>query len=184
LHYEAVESAAHTSRRATLASLDLSMETERLELAPLLREHAKQLFPVLSEPSLYEYTQDEPPASMSALRDRFAFLESRQSPDRTQSWLNWALLERATGQAIGYVQATVTAERAEIAWVVGKDWQRRGYGGEAARALLDRLRSAGIREIRANIHPTHTASQRIAGKLGLSRTNESIAGEDVWMRRF
>jgi len=169
---------------AELANLDKGIETERLELAPLLREHAEQLFPVLSESSLYEYTQDEPPASLSALRDRFEFLESRKSPDRTQLWLNWVLLKLATGRAIGYVQATVKADHAEIAWVVGMNWQRQGYGSEAAQALVDWLRSVGVREVRANINPAHTASQHIANRLGLSRTNDSIDGEDVWIRQF
>lgn len=167
-----------------LADLDARIPTERLELWPLGREHAVDLSSVLSDASLYEYTHDVPPASLSDLRATYAYLETRRSPDGTELWLNWVLRERATGMTIGYVQATVSSRHADLAWVVGTPWQRRGYAAEAAHALVQWLQSAGIKVCRAKIHPAHTASQRVAASAGLVRTHETVDGEDVWVRRI
>jgi RimJ/RimL family protein N-acetyltransferase len=169
---------------AAAAESDARISTERLELVPLEREHTENLFSVLSDATLYEYTGDVPPASVAELRARYARLEARRSPDGAELWLNWVLSENATGMSIGWVQATVTARYTDVAWVVGTLWQRRGYATEATRALIVWLRSAGVKVVRARIHPMHTASQRVAANVGLLRTLETIDGEDVWVRRI
>lgn len=173
-----------SQKRTSLLDIDARISTNRLELAPLVIEHAKELFTVLSDVSLYEYTRDVPPASLIELRIRYARLESRQSPDGSEVWLNWTLFENSTGMSIGYVQATVNSKHADIAWVVGTLWQRRGFATEAAQALIIWLRSAGVVHIRAIINPTHAASQHVARNVGLSRTLLTIEGEEVWERRF
>lgn len=94
------------------------------------------------------------------------------------------LSEAASGMAIGWVQATITARHADLAWVVGRLWQRRGYATEAARGVIVWLRRAGVKQVRAKIRPTHTASQRVAANVGLVRTSETVDGEDVWVERL
>ena len=166
---------------AAVAESDARISTDRLELIPLEREHAESLFSVLSDATLYEHTGGVPPASVAELRVRYARLEARRSPDGAELWLNWVLRETATGMSVGCVQVTVTARYADLAWVVGTSWQRRGYATEAARALIVWLRCAGVKVVRAKIHPMHTASQRVATNVGLSRTPETMDGEDVWV---
>jgi hypothetical protein len=61
--------------------------------------------------------------------------------------------ERDTGDLVGTVQATVTAAAAELAWVVAVLHQGRGYAREAALAVRDRLRDAGVCRFTAHIHP-------------------------------
>jgi RimJ/RimL family protein N-acetyltransferase len=163
------------------AASDARISTDRLELIPLERKHAEELFSVLSDETLYEYTGDTPPASVAEFRSRCASLEARRSPDGAELWLNWVLSETATGMSVGWIQATVTARYADVAWVVGTLWQRRGYATEAVRALLVWLRFAGVKVVRAKIRPMHTASQRVAANVGLLRTAETIDGEDVWV---
>lgn len=156
-----------------------TIRTRRLELIPLLRTHADELFPVLADDALYIFTQDSPPASHSALRDRFARLETRRSPDESQLWLNW--LVRSDGEAIGYVQATVKPDSTDIGWVIGSSWQRFGYATEAAGAMISWLRTSGVMQIRACIHPDHAASRRVAEKIGLVPTESVVDGETVWV---
>jgi len=162
------------------ASLVTVIETERLNLAPLVREHAENMFQLLADASLYEYTQDEPPSSLQALQERYAFLQARRSPDGIQAWLNWVLHESKSGETIGFVQATVTRNEADVAWVVGTQWQGQGYGTEAVEAMMSWLYSVGVSSIQAKINPVHFASQRVAEKVGLVRTNEVSDGEFVW----
>jgi RimJ/RimL family protein N-acetyltransferase len=101
------------------------------------------------------------------------------SPDGGQGWLNW-VLRIADGPAVGTLQATVTGSSAELAWVVGTAHQGRGYAGEAAVAVRDWLRSQGIEEFTAHIHPDHAASAGVARRLGLVPTAARQDGEVRW----
>jgi RimJ/RimL family protein N-acetyltransferase len=92
---------------------------------------------------------------------------------------------RATGAAAGTVQATLPAGGpatgpAEVAWVVARAAQGRGYASEAARSLVARLRAQGW-AVMAHIHPGHLASQRVARAAGLSPTSEVHDGEIRWV---
>jgi RimJ/RimL family protein N-acetyltransferase len=166
-----------------VAAADARLSTERLTLTPLTREHAEPLFRVLSDSKLYQYTGGTPPGSADQLRAWYAQLESGRSGDGAELWLNWMLSESASGASIGWIQATVTAHFADIAWIVGTPWQGRGYATEAARALVSWLRRAGATVVRAKVHAAHIASQHVAANAGLSRIAETIEGEDVWIAR-
>ncbi|MCZ6690857.1 MAG: GNAT family N-acetyltransferase [Planctomycetota bacterium] len=159
----------------------LLIETDRLELRPILRDDAQLLFPVLSDPALYEHTGDEPPASVSALRELYASREARRSPGGRELWLNWMIRIGASGEAIGYMQASVAPRRADLAWVIGSPWQSRGYASEAAKAVIDWLWAIGVTRIRASINPHHAASRKVAINAGLRRTDEFSEGEEAWV---
>ena len=158
----------------------LAITTDRLDLAALREEHAEAMFPVLADAELYDYTGGRPPTSVSALRKRYAVQETLRSPDGNEIWLNWVITVRSSDDVIGYVQATIREEFAEVAWVVGTDWQGHGYATEAARGMLEWLNRVGIRRIRANIHSGHEASRHVAMKAGFRQTNELHLGEQIW----
>ncbi|MGO1259943.1 MAG: GNAT family N-acetyltransferase [Brachybacterium sp.] len=69
---------------------------------------------------------------------------------------------------------------AEIAWVIGRPWQRRGFAGRAAQLLVNDLRARGVAQIIAHIHPDHEASQRIAERLGMTPSDVVVEGETRW----
>ena len=78
---------------------------------------------VLSDPSLYEFTGGTPP-TLEELAARYARQAVGHSPDGTEQWLNWVVLLDTT--PVGYVQATVVGDSAEIAWVISPSVQGRG----------------------------------------------------------
>ncbi|MGW7595123.1 GNAT family N-acetyltransferase, partial [Streptomyces rubiginosohelvolus] len=117
------------------------------------------------------------PETPEALRARYA-RQTAGSPDAGELWWNWVL--RAGAGLVGYVQATVRGDRAEIAWVVGVPWQGRGYAGEAARGLVAHRGEAGVTAVTAHIHPEHAASAAVAAGAGLARTGEWEDGEERW----
>lgn len=150
----------------------------RLTMSPLGVEDADEMFAVLNDQALHEFTGGEP-ATLDELRGRYAALVAG-SGSPSEEWFNWIVRRHTDGAAIGYVQATVHRDRAYIAWVIGTPWQRNGYATEAARALVDWLTGGGTSVIVANIHPRHVASQRVAASVGLHPTDEIDDGEVVW----
>jgi len=164
--------------------LDRGWATERLDLEPLAVAHATELAPLLDDPSLHEFTGGAP-LPTAALADRYARLAARRSPDGNQMWGNWVIRVRASGAAAGVAQATLpaggpAAGPAEVAWVLARPAQGRGYASEAARSLVALLRNDGWTVV-AHIHPGHLASQRVARAAGLSPTSDFHDGETRWI---
>ena len=159
------------------------LETERLLLEPLTIAHADEMAPLLDDPALHTYVGGAP-LSLEELRERYARQERGRSPDGRERWLNWIVRERASGVAVGYVQATVDEERsaAEVAWVIGSGFQGRGYAREAAAAMVARLGEDGIRVITAHVNPGHVASAGVARAIGLAPTSVIVDGEVRWER--
>ena len=159
------------------------MRSARLSLTPLAVADADEMVGVLSGPALYTFTGGSPP-SLGELRARYARLATGRSPDGREEWRNWILRREPDRAAVGYVQATIVdgGTRAEIAWVVGLNWQRQGFAAEAAGALIAWLDARGVTVIQAHIHPDHAASAAVARRVGLVPTGQSDDGERLWLR--
>jgi RimJ/RimL family protein N-acetyltransferase len=159
--------------------------TDRLEVEALSGNTATELFGVLDDPALHAFTGGEP-LGLDALTQRYARLATRHSPDGSQIWANWLLRTRSDRRAVGTLQATLPAGGpnagfAEVAWVVGSDWQGQGLASEAAASLVDRLFRDGWTVV-AHIHPDHAASQGVARAAGLTPTVVVHDGEIRWAR--
>ncbi|MBC8091625.1 MAG: GNAT family N-acetyltransferase [Pseudonocardia sp.] len=133
--------------------------------------------PLLDDPALHAFTGGTP-ATLGELRERYGRQVVGTSPDGSERWLNWIV--RGGGTAVGYVQATLIAEHADLAWVIGTAHQGRGYAREAAEAVVTWLREQGVERLVAHIHPDHTASQSVARALNLTPTATLVDGELRW----
>lgn len=148
---------------------------------PVLRLHAEAMFSVLSDDTLYGYTGGSPPRSVADLENWFSSLENRESANGEELWLTWLMFTVERGQPIGYVQATVEKFQADIAWLVGSDWQGVGFASEAAAALASWLVASKVNAISAHIHPNHIGSQKVAKAAGLYNSGQIEDGEEVWL---
>ncbi|GIJ43153.1 hypothetical protein Val02_00390 [Virgisporangium aliadipatigenens] len=154
-----------------------TITTARLVLTPLVPDDADEMAVVLGDERLHEFIGGRP-ATREELRARYLrWAFGSGSPD--EHWLNWVV--RADGQAVGWVQATVSGGSAEVAWVIGVAWQGNGYAGEAATALVAWLRAGGAHPITATIRPDHHASAAVATRAGLAPTDREIDGERLWI---
>jgi RimJ/RimL family protein N-acetyltransferase len=155
----------------------------RLSLVPLAVTDADEMVGVLSADALYAFTGGSPPGP-GDLRERYTRLVVGRSPDGSQEWRNWIVRREPGGQAVGYVQATIVdgGTRAEVAWVIGVDWQGQGYASEAAQSLVAWLGSRGVTIIQAQVHPEHAASAAVARRAGLLPTGHFDDGEQLWQR--
>jgi RimJ/RimL family protein N-acetyltransferase len=159
------------------------IQTARLSLVPLSPGDADEMVEVLGDRRLYEFIGGQPP-TLVELRATYARLAAGHPSDRTEEWRNWTVRRRADGQAVGTVQATITADggAAEVAWMVGANWQRQGFASEAAQALVTWLEARGVRIIAAHVHPAHHASAAVAARAGLTPTGTYHDGEQLWQR--
>lgn len=135
-------------------------------LEPQCAAHAAEMFAVLSDPAIYEY-ENEPPSSLEWLRERFATLEARRSPDGAQAWLNWVARLPGTG-LIGYVQATVASSgEAAIAYVFASKYWGRGLARQACELMIAELAGRyGARSVYAVFKRRNVRSARLLGQLG------------------
>lgn len=139
-----------------------------ITLEPQFESHAPALFEVLSDPAIYRF-ENEPPASVAALRQRLGRLESRESPDGSQQWLNW-VVRLHTGDVAGYVQATVhPGGRAALAYVLGSRWWGQGIASRSMRGMIGELRARhGVRECVAVLKAANTRSLRLLQRMGFT----------------
>ena len=157
------------------------LTTDRLILEPLQLGHADEMVAVLADDRLYEYTGGDAP-TLDVLADRYRHQIGGPGRD-DEEWFNWIARRIDSGAAVGYVQATVIDERADVAWLVGVDHQRQGFAGEAAEAMLAWLVEHGVRMFSAHVAVDHVASARVAERLGMARTSAvDDDGEEVWSR--
>jgi RimJ/RimL family protein N-acetyltransferase len=154
-----------------LVAPEARLETPRLFLEPILPAHAPVLHERLQEERLYRFIPQDPPDSLEALTDRYAFLAARRSPDGREAWLNWAVRERASGDYAGTLEATVFGDgRAIIAYMVFVPFQRRGIAAEACERLLAHLfEDYRVNTVAAELDTRNAASQALVESLGFER---------------
>ena len=144
-------------------------------LEPQTVAHAHEMFAVLSDPAIYEF-ENAPPKSEEWLRDRYARLERRSCPDRTELWLNWEVRVPGGGLA-GYVQATVLrGGSAYIAYELASGFWGRGLGFSAVQAVLDELTSRyDVRTCLAVLKARNHRSLALLRRLAFSPASQAQA---------
>lgn len=138
-----------------------------LRLEPLVPAHAAELFGGLQDPALYSFIADSPPVDVPALRARYERLATRQSPDGRQAWLNWAIWSLSDRAYVGYVQATVEAGGAQLAYVLFQPYWRRGYARAAVAEMMRLLRvEHGVTRFGARVDTRNVRSRSLLEALG------------------
>lgn len=152
-----------------------SLSTQTLLLEPLTKAHAAVMFELLSDERIYRYLDSKPPASIDHLRSVYSQLETRQSPDLSQVWLNWIVRKRPGEEAIGYVQATlIDSATAWVAYVLGPAEWGQGHARVAVGAMIEHLHAAwGIERYLATIEAENERSARLLECLGFHKADGS-----------
>ena len=160
--------------------LETVLDSRRLTMTPITSDHAFALYAGLQSTALYAFIPDEPPTSLGTLAERFRRLESRQSPDGQEWWLNWALRLKDSGTWIGHIEANVILANGEasIAYIVFADHWRQGYAKEACQRLLGWLFDAlGVLRVTAEMDTANVASYQLVESLGFARVATTLAAD-------
>ena len=172
-----------SSRVDALAVDTPILETERLQLTPLVFSNAAEMVEVLADERLYHFTGGKPPG-LPELQARY-LAQIAGPPAGGEVWHNWIIRLATSGSALGFVQATIVGNQADLAWLVAVVQQGKGIATEAAKAMSEWLIAGGTRNLLAHIHPEHAASGKVASALGLMPTgNIDSDGEIIWERRL
>ncbi|GKY86596.1 GNAT family N-acetyltransferase [Sinisalibacter aestuarii] len=135
--------------------------------------HAEGLFSALSDPRIYTYLDEAPPASPAALRARLERLQSGGPANGSERWLNWTVFH---DEAIaGYVQATVSGDGSvNIAYVLMPDFWGRGIAFEACRQMLaELLRDHAPARFIADADRHNTRSRDLLARMGFTLIRET-----------
>jgi len=143
------------------------IESATLRLEPLVAAHADEMFAPMSAAAIYAYIPEQPPVSVTALRQRYQQLERGHSASGRERWLNW-IVRLGSGQCAGYVQATIhPAATADFAFVFAPEHWGRGVAFEACRAAIPSLeRDFGVRALFATVDPRNLRSISLVQRLG------------------
>jgi len=98
-------------------SFNAPVETEHLLLEPITSMHADVLFEYMQDQEIYRLISAVPPTNVQCLRDFWARVESRLSPDGTHAWLNWAVRKKCDGSYVG--RFDVEVDSSNVATNVG-----------------------------------------------------------------
>jgi RimJ/RimL family protein N-acetyltransferase len=159
----------------------MRLRTPRLVLNPLALSDAMLIGESLRDPALYRYLPQPIPADEAEVRALVARW-SGGSRDPDVLWMNWIGVESETLARVGLFQVTIEpAERAaRIGYIIFAAMQRRGYGREGVRALVDDLELRGdVDVILAEISEANRASRGLIESLGFEeREVRPGAGRD------
>jgi RimJ/RimL family protein N-acetyltransferase len=163
--------------KAPLLFVGGTMASSRLDIEPLAIGHAERMYEGFADRRLYEWVDAAPPASLSELVARFAGVMNPYARPG-ELWLNWAIVRREDGAAVGVVEVTLRDDRiAYLACYVFPRYTRQGYGREACAAAIAHLwRAYDAQEVRIEMDYRNVPARCLAESLGFVRRRHMKRG--------
>ncbi len=153
-----------------LRALNAPIATPRLRLEPLTAAHADAMFLPLQDDAIYRWISATAPSSVQALRERWARLESRVSPDGREAWLNWAVQRTSDGAYVGKIDVSIDDANTatNVGYIFFPAFWGQGLATEAVVAVVDHLIDMGITRLVATVTAGNAASARVLTKAGFA----------------
>ncbi|MBR1691885.1 MAG: GNAT family N-acetyltransferase [Lachnospiraceae bacterium] len=154
------------------------VQTERCLLREMTPDDVDALYEIYQDKSISRYMED-------LYEDRELELEYMQSYIENMygfyGFGMWMVERLSDGKPLGRAGLNIREGYAdpELGYVIRTDEQRKGYGFEICRAIIDYARDElDAKALNAFIHPENTASIRLCTKLGFKHIGSAdIAGE-------
>lgn len=153
------------------------LETERCLIRETTPEDVEDFFLIYSDPAITEYMEglypdreQEKEYIREYIKEIYTFYEFGV----------WTVVEKKSGSVIGRAGFSYREgyDEPELGFIIGVPWQRRGYGEEVCRGVLDYgVRTLGFREVNALAETGNEASLKLCDKLGFRAVQELCMGE-------
>ncbi|MEO8281264.1 MAG: GNAT family N-acetyltransferase [Ideonella sp.] len=159
----------------TMPGQSKTLESERLSYEAIRKAHALELADALCDPMVYQFIDDRMAPSSTGLLESFARKEAgAPASRRSETWLDFAMRSKATGEAIGRVEATVLGSGVELAYLLGARHWGSGFAREAVawlqQLLIDEYE---VRDFWATVKPGNERSLALLMRLGFSESPKS-----------
>ena len=161
----------------------LNIQTERLVLVALLPEDIEALI-ARDFGRFAMLTGFRFPPGNPDIGDLAWHLTAIQADHGHLPWRMRVIVERSSKTVVGSINlkgAPSAAGEVEIGWGLIENVRGRGYATEASAAVIEwAWRQPGVNSITATIPEDNYPSQRLAKKLGLTRTSETRRNLPLW----
>ena len=143
------------------------LETERLHLVEIGRQHSESLFDILSRDEVTRYGGIE---TLLRLEESYQIINSFRSSYINERGIQWGVVLKDTGKFIGTVglnQLNKSNKRAELGYEVHPDYRRKYFTCEAVREVLRySFQELELHRIAALAFPNNFASTNLLKKVG------------------
>jgi ribosomal-protein-alanine N-acetyltransferase len=162
------------------------IQTLRLTLSVLLPEEIEALISGevwrVELASGFKYPADDPNRGVDlAWHLRALHADNNQLP-----WRIRVIVERSSNTVVGSINLKGPPDNdgdVEIGWGLNEQARGKGYATEAAAAVIEwAFQQPGVRSVTATIPDHNAASQRIALRVGMSRTATTRRDRPLWRR--
>jgi len=144
------------------------LETERMRLAPLAAEDARQIFPLMADAEVmafWDMGETDDPDVIAAL------VEGQVEEMASGRAIYWALRTLAESHFLGTCDLSEIDRRhhrAEVGFMLGREAWGQGYALEAVQAVLAYAAGSGVRRLLARTHLGNRRSEVLLEKLGFA----------------
>lgn len=143
------------------------LETERLSLIEIGRQHSESLFDILSRDEVTRYGGIE---TLRRMEDSHRVINSFRSSYINERGIQWGVTFKETGKFIGTVglnQLNKSNKRAELGYEVHPDYRRQYFTCEAVSEVLRfSFQELDLHRIAALAFPNNLASTNLLKKVG------------------
>lgn len=150
------------------------LQTNRLYLRKLIQDDFSLLFPFLSDPeTMYAYEHGFSQEEVQTL------LTKQLQSYAANNFGLWAVILKETETCIGLCGITLQSYKEkqvpELGYIFQKEYWHQGYAAESALACKDyAFQNLQINQLYAIIRDTNIPSQKLADRIGMSRTDSII----------
>lgn len=155
------------------------LETERCVLREMTPEDLDALYEVYADPEISRYTE----ALYEDREQELAYMKDYIEHVYRFCGLGiWVIVEKRINRLIGRAGLAFRDgyDTPEIGFIIGKEYQRKGYAYEVCRAILKYCKSLDMKTIRVIYQKENRASEELCKKLGFVITGAfSEDGKDM-----
>ena len=154
--------------------------TERLDIKPIKLEDAEALFKITSNKTTTRYMLY---AGTEKIQETIDFITDCQknwnrwhkNNNQPNVALNFSIFIKNTTKPIGTIQIDILKDptTAEMGLMIRNDFLNKGYGSEAAFAILDFAKTLGIKSIVAQCDKRNIPSFSLMKKIGMKLVSDN-----------
>ncbi|WP_397537977.1 GNAT family N-acetyltransferase [Rummeliibacillus pycnus] len=146
------------------------LETERLQLVQITKEHAQSYFNIMSDEKVTKYYGMNP---LISIEDAIKMIDSFQKTFEGIKGIRWGMIVKETGDFVGTIglnNLNIGSKKAEIGYELHPAYWNKGFTTEAVKEVLRySFDDLDLFRIGAVTYPQNTASNQLLLRIGFKK---------------